>query len=246
MFKILLYLTFFLLIVIVSFNLAGPLVFAKVLENAIGAPVKVGDVRLDMMNASFRIQDLSVKNPQGFETKTLAVIPEIFVKVEPRAFLDKTIHITEVRLSLDEITVEKNGRGAVNLAEIGAVKNRFSGQPESQQPSEPQTQTQKGTGMKLQIDAVHLNLDTARYVDAGKTNEFPLKVQETLHNVTNPRDITRDIVIITLKKVGMSELTSRLDVYTKGLQTQLKTKLEKKGFGNLTRNFLKGTAPQAG
>src|SRR5205807_2121504 len=154
--KILVGLIGFIILLIVLFNVAGPFVFAKILESSIGAPVRIGNVHLDLFKSSFRIQDLVVKNPKGFEGR-MALIPEIFV----------------------------------------------------------------------QIDLVDLNLGIARYVEITnykqeKIYQFPFQVHKALHNVTDPKEITQEIVVTTLKQVGMSQLTSQLNLISQDLQTQFK------------------------
>lgn len=194
----------------------------KVMEQAIGAPVRVGRVHLGLFSSEVGIYGLRVENPEGFRERTLASVPEIFVQYDLPSFFTGKPHIRLVRVNVEEITVEKNPSGTVNLLELKALKGPGAKPASGAEPPPPE----------VQIDQVVLNLGEARYVDyaAGSpvTRQFNLGVQnEVLHNVTQPQQVTKDIVVITLKKVGLAALTSGIDTLAKGWQTQITDSFEK-------------------
>ncbi len=196
----------------------------KVMEQAIGAPVKVGRVHLGVFSNEVGIYGLKVENPDGFREKTLASVPEVYVNYDLPSFFTGKPHIKTVRLNVEEITVEKNPTGQVNLLELKAMKSgpaKPSGQASAQQPAP-----------EVQIDQVVLNLGQARYVDyttpTPAIRQFSLGVKnEILHNVTQPQQVTKDIVVITLKKVGLAALTTGIDTLTKGWQVQIQESFDK-------------------
>jgi hypothetical protein len=236
--KLLLGIVAILIVVIVGFNLIGATIFSKVLTDAVGAPVKVGDVRLDLMGSRVSIQDLKIENPEGFTEKNLAVIPEISVAYDLPSLFKGVARLPEVILNFNQVVVEKNQQGQINLMQLAPVSQATQGKPApgQDQPETPkEEQKEAGKAMTVQIDKVDLSVGGAKYVDsANPSNSKELKINiehQILKDVTNPRQITQQIVAIILKKVGMAELTSRLDVFTKGFETDVKSDMMKSGLG---------------
>ena len=122
------------------------------------------------------------------------------------------VHIYEIHLNLDEITVERTAQGTVNVMEIGAVKKR------PQPAAAPQQPSQSTKPPSMEIDRVVLSLGRARYIDGGagpaslKTFSLDIK-QAVLRNVTDPAQITQQIVFKTLQKVGLNTLTQELQKF---------------------------------
>lgn len=222
-FRAAIYFLLFLAVLFAGFVAGGKFILAGVLEAAIGVPVKVGKFHLDFFSSEVGIYGLKIKNPKGFSEPTLASVPEIFLHIDVPSLFQNRVHVQEIRLNLDEITVERNASGAVNLMEIGAVKStRRQGVPSS--PAEgpaapapsgpPGPSTQPAKPPSIQIDTVILNLGRARYVDPAGTRVFPIEIRNaTLRNVTDPAEITRQIVFKTLQRVGLNALTQELEQY---------------------------------
>lgn len=214
----------FLAVLIVAISASSELILAKVLESAIGAPVKINKFHINLFAGEIGINGLVIRNPKGFNEKLLTFIPEIFIHVDSGAIFQNRIHVQEVRLNLDEITVERNQSGKINLMELGAVKKSAkesqppAGVPQPFQPSSPSQKPGKpAKPPNIQIDTVSLSLGRARYVDYSFgqpiTKTFPLEIKnEVLHNITDPAQITQQIVSKTLKRVGMNALAQQLGV----------------------------------
>lgn len=225
---------FFLLVLFVGVSLTGNLILAKVLETAIGAPVEVKKFNLDLFASQVGIYGFKIKNPKGFKEPVLASIPEIFIHVDVPAIFKNRVHIWEIRLNLDEITVERNTNGKINLSEIGAVKgsSKPAEKKEAAAPSEPsqpspahQKPAKPAAIPETQIDSVALSLGRARYVEyiggEPSVRTFSLEIRNAvLKNVTDPADITRQIVSRTLRKIGLDAVASQLGIGS-GWETQL-------------------------
>lgn len=184
------------------------ILLAKGLEAAIGAPVKIDKVNLTSSHAG--IQGITVKNPAGFEEPVLASIPEIYLEWDLSNLFKKQLLIREVRLNLDEVTVERSQSGTVNLTELAAVK-RPAGKP-GQKPA-PAEKGAAAPAIEIQIQRVEISIGRARYVDkqVGLVKEFPIEVQKAvLENVTDPAQVTQQVVKIVLQKVGMNAALSQL------------------------------------
>ena len=158
-----------------------------------------------------------VKNPQGFTQPTLATIPEIYLSYDLSALLRKTVHIKEIRLNLDEITMEHAGGGRINLRELGAVKSAPKKGSAKPQDAGAKPEPAQGTkpALAVQIDRVDLSLGRARYVESGTgsttVKSFPLELKHiVLEDLTDPRQITQQIVLKTVQKIGMTAIAPDL------------------------------------
>lgn len=213
----------FLTVLFIGLSISSKFILAKALEAAIGAPVKISRVHFDLFSSQVGIYGLEIKNPKGFQEPTLASLPELFIQVNLFSFFQNRVHIREIHLNLDEITVEKNPSGAINLTELRAVKKpqaQPAGETAPGAPPSPEKKapTQKVRPPSVQIDRVVLSLGRARYVDRGGvdpvTRTFPLEIKNaTLRNITDPAEITQQIVIKTLQRAGLSVLTQNLQQY---------------------------------
>lgn len=210
-------------VLIVGLSLSSKFLLAKILETAIGAPVKISKFYLNLFSSEVGIYGLEIKNPKGFKEPTLASVPEIFIHMDLAGIFKNRVHLREVRLNLDEITVERSAKGLVNLTEIGAVKKSYQAKP-SENPTPPPSapsqapspaSAQKTKPPAFQIDTVVLSLGRARYVDFSGAEPlirtFPLEINNAvLKNVTDPAQITQQIVFKTLQRVGLDALTQHL------------------------------------
>ena len=203
------------------FYTSGSFFLAKAIEIVVGAPVKIQRFKLDLFSSEVGIYGLQVKNPQGFKEPILASVPEISIHADLPALFENRIHIWQIQLNVDEITVERNESGAVNLTEIGAVKNApkrpSAGAPGPTEPARPAPAERRAAPTKpspVQIDAVVLSLGRARYVDATGERKFALEIRNAvLKNVTDPAQIIQQIVMKTLQRVGLNALTQQLQSY---------------------------------
>ncbi len=214
--KILISSVIFLVIAFVILSASSTFFLAKGIELAVGAPVHIDKFKLNPFSQQLGIYGLQVKNPPGFNEPVLASIPEIFIHLDLGALSKKLIHIREIHLNLDEITVERTADGKVNLTEIGAVK-KSKAQPaapgEPSRPAEPAGKAgEPAKPTHVQIDTVVLSLGRARYVDPVMgEKKIALDVKESvLKNVTDPAQITQQIVYKTLQGVGLGALTDEL------------------------------------
>lgn len=239
-------------VVVVGLFLTGRMLLAKVLETAIGAPVEIQKFNLNLFSSEVGIDGIKIKNPPGFQGPILASIPEIYLHVDVPAIFQNRIHIQEIRLNLDEITVERNSNGAINLLQLGAVKQpkKETTPPASEQPA-PSSQEERPAQPavkkllpQFEIDTVRLSLGRAQYKDyttvPPSSRTFSLEIQNSvLRNVTNPAQITQQIVVKTLQKIGMNALLSDFGLVGTGWEAQLSQTQEnlKEMWGNWRKKF---------
>jgi len=233
----------FLVAVGMTLYASGSFFLAKAIEMAVGAPVKIQRFKLDLFNSEFGIYGLQVKNLKGFKEPMLASVPEISVHADLPALFENRIHIWQIQLNVDEITVERNDSGAVNLTEIGAVKNAQKQPSARSEASAPQPAERHAAPAKppaVLIDAVVLSLGRARYVDSAGERKFALEIRNAvLKNVTDPAQITQQIVLKTLERVGLNALTQQLQSYGMNWDAQYGSAADqlKQAWGDLRGKF---------
>ena len=221
-----------------ALDVLGSLALRPILQNAVGAPVSLGRLHVDLLASTAGLYDLKIKNPKGFQEKTLAEIHEISADYDPAAFLRGKIHLKTVRLLFGDITIEKNGR-QINLLELGAVKGitqgMGSGTGGGAKPPKPgegggKARAPKGPG--LQIDEVLVSIGKTRYVDSSvephSVKEYDLGIhEEKFKDVTQAPSLVKDIALFILRKIGLSSLTSNFDVLLKGVGGELESTFQK-------------------
>jgi len=215
-------------------NVFGAKLLAGVIEQQVGAPVSIS--RLNVGLSGVGLYGFKIGAPEGFEfkEKNVAEIPEISVKYDLASFFKGKPHITSIVLNFGDVTVEKTGANKVNLLEVGAVKGMMKGQQgQTSEPSktEPSKPAKAAKPMEIQIDEVHVNIGKARYVDSGAqpaaVKELDLGIKdEVFKNVTNPSDLTKDIIFLIMRKVGMSSLPGNLDVLAQGVGGAVQSTLD--------------------
>ncbi len=238
--KILILLAAFIVVAVIGVVLTSHLILAGILSSAIGAPVKVGRVSLGLSGAG--IYGLEIGNPKGFNEKRLASIPEASVTYDLGALFKGKVHLKQIRIDMQEVTVERNSEGKFNLMEIKALKKPAQPPVQESKKPEPGQESSKPQPSKpaklppLQIDEVSLDLGKARFASNGTVKEFDLGVKnESFHNVTYAPALIRDMVFFILKKVGMSAFPANLDSLLQGVGGEVGTTVNK--WMNKLNNF---------
>ena len=233
--KILLGLVVLAAVLFAGVNLFGAMILGPILENVIGAPVSVGGVRVGIFSSTLGLYRINIKNPKGFQGKTMAEIHEISARYDLGAFFRGKTHLKLVRLNFGDVTIEKKGP-LINLLEIGAVKGmtrKVGSGKENERPQKPGDEKagdQKGP--RLQMDEVFVNIGKTRYVDSSAeppvVKEYDLGIHnETFKNVTHPQSLVKDIAFLILRKVGLSSLTGNFDILMKGVGGGIQSTFEK-------------------
>lgn len=202
----------------------------RAVSPAIGLPVKVSRIHFKFAPFEVGVYGVKLGNPPGFESRLLASIPELFVQMEPFEILKGKIHIRQLRFHLEEITVERNAKGQINLQEAGKRKPSAAApsKPVPDQPPPPPKPAPKPApakkGMQLQIDEVIFSLGRARYVESGKPSGgaerlVSLNIQNlVLKNVTDPSSLMQQILTITLEKIAAMAVGVQFDNLRKSVE----------------------------
>lgn len=221
-----------------SCSAAVSAVSANLLEQAVGVKVSVSRFSFHPYPLKLGLYGIKIHNPPGFKEKVMADVPEIYFEVNPLAILKGRIHVREIRLSVEDIAIERNAQGKINLNEMTRLlseKQRAASKPKPSQPSprDPQTPPapekpkSKPKQIPVTVDRVIVNLGDARFVESGKSNvsEKRIKIDVRnfeLKNVTDPASVTEQIVVMILKKMGLMAINAQLGDVQKNLENQAK------------------------
>ena len=229
----------------------GHVILAKALETAIGTPVKIKKLNIGHILSEVGIYDITVKNPKGFTEPVLASIPEIYVSYDLASFFKQKPHIKEIRLNLEEITVERNIHGKFNLIELTASKvpagntGKTTAPAPNKQPKASSSPSKPAAApIPIKIDSVTLSLGRALYVDRTQptptTKTIPLEIHEKVFkDLDNPSQIAEQIVFLTIQKVGLQSLAPYLNAIPSPFEKDLAEQVEKaKGaISEFAKNF---------
>ena len=84
-------------------------------SDALGAPVSVGAVEIDLGEGRSTIRNLRVGNPKGFSAGDALRVGEATLEITPKSLLEPPIQIALVRLSAPRVALEVSGSGESNV-----------------------------------------------------------------------------------------------------------------------------------
>ena len=229
----LLQLVFLLAIFAVGTPFFAKSLIAKTLQNIFGVPVKVSAVHLKLIPLEVGVQGVRFSSAEGFREPAMIFMPEFFVQVNPWGIFHRQIHIRQIRLHIEQVTVERNGAGRINLHEwVRTMQRRQKAEGEAgaggtgpaKAPGKPPAE-KKTSPLALRIDEVILNLGKARYADYTVANpapkEFLLNIRDAkLHDAADPLSILEQVCEMVLKKIGLAALGKGMDQVAADLQKQ--------------------------
>lgn len=205
---------FFLAVVVIAVMLSSRWLASKAIESAVGARTEVESVTFDLPHSQIGLKGIKIHSPSGFKEPLLASIPEVSVRYNLKSLLDKTIHIEDVRVEVEEIQVERSNAGEFNLLQLGAIQSLLRRKPSAKtddtarkRESKPAERVLSAPALKVRIDKVDFSLGKAEYVDNAQTppqvKEFPLNRHVVLNDVTDPRQVTKQVVMEVMQRVGL-------------------------------------------
>ncbi|MBN1688297.1 MAG: hypothetical protein JW893_04280 [Candidatus Omnitrophica bacterium] len=245
MIKFLTTLLLFVVIVVLGLNLAGHFLVSKVFSDALGVSVQTTKLHFNPLKGEAGIYGLKIHNPEGFQEKLMASVPEIFIRYDLKGLLARKIHIEQIRFNMDQITIERGAEGQTNLLELPALKamlKREEGAPPAPTTGKaPEKEpAAKGTPFSLMIDELIVSVGRGRYVDnsrgEARVREFPMNIQnQVFKDVTDPNRVIQQIVLKTLQEVGLNALMPDLDQFSTAFSAQAASKMEeiKEGLSGL-------------
>ncbi len=164
----------------------------KAFKSATGLRLSLGNFHADKGLRSFQIKGLKLYNPMGYTEKVMLVIPELFVALVPSSIFSGKPHLTEVRLHVSKLVIERNKDGKLNLKELQPAGSKKKG----------------GEPPKVRIDLLKLKIDKVVYRDASSAREFDLNVDETYRNIDDVRALTPIIMRAALRNQALQALAN--------------------------------------
>lgn len=201
----------------------GAAMVSSAISGATGAKTSVKRVHLKLFPLEIGIYGTRIHNLEGFQEPEFISIPEIFVRVKLADLLKGVAHVEKISLNLEHVTFEKAQSGKINLKELldrSKQKQKEAEAKEAPKPSEPKPQepAPKKSGMKTQIDEVVLSLGSLTYVDYGSGQRIEKKINlkvenEVLHHVTDTFSLVQQVIVIIIKRIGLSTLGIQMDIF---------------------------------
>lgn len=154
--------------------------------------------------STLQIKGLEIRNPSGFKEEVFVNMPEIYASLSLQELLqDKKIHLSEVRLNLQEVHIEKNPQGVSNVELLSSVGGKFGA---AKQPVPVTQPSGKQERMSFQLDRLELTIRTVSYEDRsglvgrapipGKKVAVDLNVQrEVFLNITDSKALVNLILV---------------------------------------------------
>lgn len=191
--KIFLGLLLFFIVAGVSVVLAKDLILKELLGYSVhrfmGFETKAESVAFDFP-LTIHVKNLELKNPPGFSEPVFAKASELYIAMDHRELLRKErVHFYEMRLKIDEIFVEKNEEGLIN---VKLLKPTLRKRPEELEANIP-----KKKGMPFYMDRLELSIKRAHYLDRS-----PTKVEVSDKIIPEPLAPAADLIGRGVKEVG--------------------------------------------
>ncbi len=172
-----------------------------------GLNLSLDRVRVGIITTRIGLEGLKLENPSGYTERIMVDLPEVYIDYDLGAFLQKRVHLEEVRLHLKELVVVKQENGEQNLDSLKALSTT------SETPSESQSTAAGDDQPKLQIDSLHLKIEQVRFVDYSgiiKPREtiYPVNIDEHFENITDPKQLAAVIVSRALMNTALSRVVN--------------------------------------
>jgi len=252
MFKFLFRVILFLVILVVAINLGGHLLLDQVIEQTMQVPAKVGRVKLDVINMEGGIYGIKLYNPEGFSKEAFATIPELSVKLNFGAMFKRQIHIPEMKIAIEEVAIQRNQQGQINLMELEPVKEAAKSAAEERKQKEDGEAQSSEPLFSLQVDRVVLSLGNGSFQDFSGVQPtkqvFSLNIRDrVLENVTSIDEMIRLIVLEIMRKMGLNALIPNWAQLSASFEMQASAVLEnlKEGFQNFKKKIESGFNKQS-
>ncbi len=195
--SIVLFLLMAILVVVFLLHLFGNRALKLAVETAgtktLNVGVTVEDVSFSILNGTFRLKNLVIRNPSGFQTPSLIEMDLLEVKADMASFLRPTVNLKTIQLDALGLTVEQKGLSN-NLQEV--LDHVSASRPKA--PSEPK---QPSEGKQVLVDVLEIT-NTSVQVKLlpipGQAKDLSLKLTPIrMENLSSGKPIT--IVELTAK-----------------------------------------------
>ena len=225
--KILFLLLFLFLIVtgiILTINTWLPTALAFGVRQITVFPTSVHKTDFNLGGSTFGIYGLEIRNPHGFPKGKFVSIPEIYVDFNlPNFLISRRLHIQELRLNVEEVTIVKNKAGQSNISRLTSVRE---GKAEVSKEKKKLEKVKSPKELKFFVDTLVLTIRRVRFQDqtnpfiGEKTIDLHIE-QEVVHGLSSPADIVRLVVLRIIYKAALGNLGVPVDLLKGQLDASL-------------------------
>lgn len=178
LFKILVGVVVFLVVLVLAAILTLPLTIGPIVKTAasvggpkaLGVPVSVGDVKLSPLAGSLVVSQVKVGNPQGYSAKDAFAVDKVEVDLKLASLMSDTIVVKKIQIDAPAISYEsKNGKSNFDAMLSNAKK--------SSEEEKAKKAGEKKPGKKVVIDEFSLNsakVSFASGLTLGKAVTIPV------------------------------------------------------------------------
>ncbi len=171
-----------------------------------GLGLKAESIDVGIPQTHISVQNLQLFNPPDFSDKVMLNMPEIYIDYDLGAFLNRKVHLEEIRINMQEFVVVKNKDGKLNLDSLKAVQ--------AKKKTAEEQKKEKAKLPEIQIDLLKLTIGKVIYKDysAGgpepSVREFNINIDEQFENITDPYALSSIILVKALSNTAISRLTN--------------------------------------
>ncbi|MCP4650544.1 MAG: AsmA family protein [PVC group bacterium] len=196
-------------VVAIGKNVIAKTAITKGVYSITGLTLQIDSMDVGIVKTLIGIKGLKLFNPPQFTEQIMIDLPEIHVDYDLQAFLDKKVHLEEIRLNLKEFTVIKDKNGVLNLDALKPVQTA----EKKEEPKGKKTAGEKGVAPEIQIDVLQLKVGKVIYKDysQGKTpsvKEYEVNIDKRYENITDPQEFCKIIVREALLKTAIAQLAN--------------------------------------
>jgi hypothetical protein len=161
-------------------------VMEKQIRDALGVDAEIGNLSFSVLEPKMTFDNFKIYNSADFGGTLFVDTPELHIEYDRNALRHHEIHITFMRVNINELDVVKNEQGATNIFSIAKIVVPIkSGSGRTFAP----LKGYQFTG----IDFLNISIGTAKFIDLKnhfRNRSLALGIQnQTFTNVESPADL---------------------------------------------------------
>jgi len=199
-------------------------IFEGAVRGLTGFDAKVGSIALHLRRGEFHLREFLLFNPQGFEERIFADVPEVYLHLDFAPLLkNEGTHFHEIRLHINQLHIEKTPQGVSNVSLLSSLEGS---QAQKAPAPKPKGKARK-PGRPFQLDRLVLTLRKVSYND--RAGFVPKKISVDMHVNQQVFEGIRDpksIINVILMKVVSATPFGNLGINTAEIQDRLKNNVK--------------------
>lgn len=210
-------------------NTIATYLLEKGVKDLLGLKLTVGNIKIGVFHTDIGIDKVKVYNPAGYTEKLIAELKEIYVEYALMDIIKGFVHLPELNINIEQVNVEKNKDGALNL---DCIKTTTAPAPKKEEKAAAEKE--------FLVNKMVLKIGTLRYIDNSQDppvkKKIDLNYSNTFTNLSDPKVIVNSIIQEVIKQL-----------VAQGISITVKSFLDDKEFmGALIKGDKKGMEAAAG